>query len=49
MTEKNRKKLEAKKQRGLSGFNTGTIIHKDMRHPSRQQRKLDTRRLILNA
>ena len=39
MTEKNRKKAEAKKQRVLWDMNLGTRIHKNAKHPSRAELK----------
>jgi len=39
VVEKNIKKLKAKKQRVICEMNMGTRIHKDAKHPSRQQEK----------
>jgi len=44
MVEKNIKKLKAKKQRVICEMNMGTRIHKDAKHPSRQQRKQEIRK-----
>lgn len=44
MVEKNVKKLKAKKMRVVCGMNTGTRIHKDAKHPTRQQRKQEVRK-----
>ena len=44
MTEKNRRKEQAKKQRVLVLMNTGTRTHKTDKYPSRQQRKQDVRK-----
>lgn len=39
MTEKNKKKLDAKKQRVFIHMNTATVTHKDKKHPSRKELK----------
>lgn len=44
MVEKNVKKLKAKKQRVLFIMNTGSRVHKDAKHPTRQQRKQEIRK-----
>ena len=46
MVEKNIKKKQAKKQRNMSGFNTGNRTHKDPRHPSRNDRKIEFMRYL---
>ena len=46
MIEKNRKKEQAKRQRVYFDMNTGTRIHKDSKHPSRQDRKKDLRKIL---
>ena len=48
MVEKNRKKEQAKRQRVYFNMNTGTRIHKDSKHPSRQDRKKDLRKMLDN-
>lgn len=45
MIEKNIKKLEAKKIRGVSGFNTGTRTHKSAKWPTRSDLKANLRRM----
>lgn len=39
MTDKNKKKLQAKAQRVVWGMNLGTRTHKDAKHPSRAELK----------
>ena len=36
---KKQQKEYFKSFRGMNGFNTGTRVHKDNKHPSRQKRK----------
>jgi len=48
MIDKNKKKEQAKKNRVFFPMNTGTITHKDKKHPSRNQRKKDLRKLLDN-
>ena len=48
MVEKNRKKEQAKRQRVYFDMNTGTRVHKDSKHSSRQDRKKDLRKMLDN-
>ena len=48
MVEKNQKKLLDKKQRVWYNMNTGTQTHKDKKHPSRQERKRNLKKLLDN-
>lgn len=46
MTEKNRKKAEAKKQRVYFDMNMGTRSHKSAKYPSRQAKKAEVRKEV---
>ncbi len=46
MIDKNEKKERAKRQRIWFGMNTGTITHKDSKHPSRQERKRKLKEML---
>lgn len=46
MVEKNVRKEAYKKMRGVSGFNTGCRIHKDPKHPTRSDRKIEFRKIL---
>ena len=48
MTDKNRKKEQAKKNRVWFPMNTGTITHKDKKHKSRQENKRDLQKMLDN-
>lgn len=48
MVEKNVRKVEAAKQRNMSGFNTGTRTMKSAKYPNRQKRKKDFQKLLDN-
>ena len=48
MVEKNKKKLLDKQQRVWYNMNTGIQIHKDAKHPSRQERKRKLKKLLDN-
>lgn len=48
MTEKNRKKAEAKKQRCLVPFNTGERTFKTPKNSSREERKKEFRKMLDN-
>lgn len=46
MVEKNRKKELAKAQRVWYNMNTGTVSHKDAKHPSRKDRKKELKKIL---
>jgi len=48
MTDKNRKKEQAKKNRVWFPMNTGTITHKSKKHKSRQENKKNLQKLLDN-
>ena len=48
MVEKNLRKAKAKRNRVYFDMNTGTRVHKDPRHPSRNDRKKDFRKMLDN-
>ena len=48
MVEKNIRKVEAAKQRNMSGFNTGTRTMKSAKCPNRQKRKKDFQKMLDN-
>ena len=46
MVEKNKKKLLDKSQRVWYNMNTGTRVHKDAKHPSRNKIKKDFKKML---
>lgn len=46
MVEKNKKKLLDKSQRVWYNINTGTRVHKDAKHPSRNKIKKDFKKML---
>lgn len=47
MTEKNRKKKEARKYRVFFSGKLGTQIHESEKHPNREKIKKETRRILI--
>lgn len=48
MVEKNKKKEVAKSQRVWYNMNTGTVSHKDAKHPSRRDNKKELKKMLDN-
>ena len=48
MTDKNRKKEQAKQNRVWFPMNLGTISHKSKKHKSRQENKKDLQKMLDN-
>jgi len=48
MVEKNKKKLLDKSKRVWYNMNTGTRVHKDAKHPTRQKNKKELKKLLDN-
>ena len=48
MVEKNKKKKIAKLQRVWYNMNTGTVSHKDAKHPSRRDNKKELKKMLDN-